>query len=790
MFTMRIFSAPLVNRFAAAATLLLAYNVCLAQGTIEGRVAEQGSGEALGFAVVRLVGTEMGTVADKAGRYIILRVPRGTYTVQASLLGYDSQMIDGVRVVDDERAEVDIALVLAPITLSEIVVTPGRFAIMHDDPVRKQTLTKEDIHTLPQLGEDIYRAIRRLPGVSGNDFSAKFTVRGGEHEEVLVMLDGLEMYEPFHLKDIYGGALSIVDVVAIGGIDMMTGGFPTQYANHMSGVFDISSVKPTARGRTAVGISLMNARFLTEGQYDGGRGSYFLSARRGYLDIVLSLMNEDDLSPHYYDLMAKTEYRLNDRHLLSAHVLRADDDLEFVENEDGDIARTDYANTYGWLRLRSAIGLKLSAQTVLSLGQVTDSRQGTDFRTIFIATPEIRREFDLTGFEIREDRTFNLAGLRQDWYWEATDRQHLNFGIDAKRVTSDFDYFNWELLHLTGDPAGELEAVTDTIDVKLNPDGYNLGFHLGTRYRVSSAFTVEAGGRYDRVSYTDDDDFSPRLNFVYSLRMRTAIRGGWGWFHQPQSISDLDVAYGEARFYRSQRAEHRVLGVEHGFKNGIDLRVEGYQKKLTHIRPRYENLSKEVLFFPELEEVSVFLEPERGDARGVELYLKRDVGSRFSWWASYGLSRAEERIEGIEVPKNQDQRHTVYFDCYYRPNPRWQINLAWQYRSGWPYSKQVFLPIDVPEGVFPFVQTFGPRNAARLSPYHRLDLRVNRYFKLRGGRLALFGELINLYNRGNVQARFPRNVRYLGPGTDLIVEGTFDEEWFPLLPSIGASWEF
>ncbi len=780
----------LLSTLAAFIATHLAVVICFAQSTVDGRVEEQGSGEALGFAVVRVVGESIGTVADKEGRYVIVGLPDGVYAIEASLLGYGAQRVDGVRVMADTSVQVDFVLEPAPITLREIVVTPGRFAIMHDDPVRKQTLTKEDIHTLPQLGEDIYRAIKRLPGISGNDFSAKFTVRGGEHKEVLVMLDGLEMYEPFHMKDIYGGALSIVDVVAIGGIDMMTGGFPAQYGNHLSGVFDIASVKPNPTGRTAVGISLMNARFLTEGRYGDGRGSWFLSARRGYLDIVLSLMNEDDISPQYYDLMAKTEYQLNDRHRLSAHILRADDDLEFVENEDGDIAETDYANTYGWLRLRSSLGAKLSAQTVLGFGRVTDGRSGTDFRTIFIRTPEIQREINLTGFEIREKRSFDVANLKQDWIWEATDRQHLNFGIDFKRLNSDFDYFNWDLQYLTGDPAGEIEAVTDTIDVDLNPDGYTMGIHLGTRFRVTSLLTLEVGARYDHASHTDDSDVSPRLNFVYSLGKRTVIRGGWGRFHQAQNISDLDVAYGDPIFYRSQRAEHRVGGLEHGFRNGIDLRLEGYQKKLTRIRPRYENFSKEVLFFPELEEESVYLEPDGGDARGAELYLKRDVGGKFSWWTSYGLARAKERFNGNEVPKNQDQRHTIYFDCYYRPNPRWQINLAWQYRSGWPYSERIYVQIDVPEGTFPYDETFGPRNAARLPPYHRMDLRISRYFKLRGGRLAVFGEVVNLYNRANVQARYPGNVRYLGPGTDLITEGHFDEEWFPLLPSIGASWEF
>ena len=216
--------------------------------------------------------------------------------------------------------------------------------------------------------------------------------------------------------------------------------------------------------------------------------------------------------------------------------------------------------------------------------------------------------------------------------------------------------------------------------------------------------------------------------------------------------------------------------------------VEAYQKKLENIRPRYENLSKDVLFFPELEETIVFFEPESDESRGLELYLRRDTGGKFSWWTTYALARVQERIAGVDVPKNQDQRHTVYVDLNYRPTRKWHISLAWQYHSGWPYSERIFVPADKPPGEFPFEESFGPRNAARLPVYHRMDLRVNRHFKLGDGRGSIFIDIFNLYDRGNVQARFPR-ARWQGPGFPVEFDGTFDEEWLPLLPSIGARWE-
>src|SRR5690606_25915151 len=145
-------------------------------------------------------------------------------------------------------------------------------------PVVTQTLSRSDIQALPQLGEDIYRAARRLPGLAGNDYSSQINVRGGLPDELLVELDGMELYEPFHMKDIGGGALSVLDAEAIGGIDMMTGAFPAEYGDRMSGVFSIASATP-ARQRTSVGISFMNMRFLSEGRFAEGNGEWLVLAR-------------------------------------------------------------------------------------------------------------------------------------------------------------------------------------------------------------------------------------------------------------------------------------------------------------------------------------------------------------------------------------------------------------------------------------------------------------------------------------------------------------------------------
>ena len=324
-------------------------------GTIQGRVTDAASGRPLASATVLVVGTTCGTYTAEEGTFRISEVPYGVLTVQADYIGYESGRMDGILLSrNSEPVVLEFALESAPIQLSQITVTPGHFAIMGSEPVVRQTLTKTDIQTISQTGDDIYRAITRLPGIAGNDFSAKFTIRGGENEEVLVLLDGLELYEPFHVKDVSGGILSIVDATAIEGIDLITGGFPAEYGDRTSGVFNIrSSKEEKGRKRLGLGVSLMNTRFFMEGTTE--RSSWLLSARRGYLDLVLQLMKEENNpSPTYYDILGKFEHSLAENHTISANLLTSYDSMDFTE-DDRDNSNTHYGNSYGWIALKSLL---------------------------------------------------------------------------------------------------------------------------------------------------------------------------------------------------------------------------------------------------------------------------------------------------------------------------------------------------------------------------------------------------------------------------------------------------
>jgi len=359
---------------------LVVLNMPASAGEVRGRVTDRADGSPLAGVNLRLMGARLGAVSDSAGAYAIPNVPAGTYRLQASMIGYRTATLEGLTLRPETVLRQDVALRGDAIPLSEVVVTPGRFSVIQSDPAALQTLSREEVRVMPQLGEDIYRAIVRLPGVSGSDYSARFNVRGEDHGRTLVTLDGLELSEPFHLKDISGGALSVVDVEVIGGIDMMAGGFPAEYGDRQSAVMEMSSRRPREGRRTSAGLGLMNARVLSEGaNRDFG---WLVSARRGYIDLVLKLIGEEEnLSPDYYDLFGKLTFGRNSRNRFAVSVLGASDNLRFADKENGDTFKSRYGNGYGWLRWEATRGAWLHGRSLLYAGRVTGRREGTTFVT-------------------------------------------------------------------------------------------------------------------------------------------------------------------------------------------------------------------------------------------------------------------------------------------------------------------------------------------------------------------------------------------------------------------------
>ncbi len=756
--------------------------------TVSGVVLDMETGEPVVGVHLELLGDAsdvagLRTVTVADGRFHFDGVVGGEVLIRARRVGYRPVTITDTIPSSDVAAPVHFLTLLlerAPAPLAGVIVTPGHYGVLDQKLGGAQTLSRDQITAAPQVGEDVFRLIGRLPGVAASDFSAAFRVRGGANEELLVTLDGLPLVEPYHLKD-FDGALSIVDAGAVGGLELSAGGFGAAYGDRLTGLLDLRTREAEpGPPRTELALTLTALRGTSRGGFDDGRGNWLLSARLGFLDYALRLAGEDrdDFHPRYGDVFAKVSWRPNPEHRVALHFLSADDRLRFQSAIEEPLLVTAYDSRYLWATWQAQLDERVEARTMLSVGALGWNRQADRF-SYMQSRPDLA---------IRDQRRYQVVTARQDFSWAPVDRMLFNWGAEVRRATADYDYLRMQRLIFvdTAHGSNALKTRQDTLRLVPELEGTTVALYLSQRSRPWSAVTTEVGIRLDRQSYTGERQISPRASIALSLDPRTTLRTAWGAYAQAQGLHELQVQDGEDSFAAAERAHQRVASVERYFGRSITGRLEAYDRRQSVVRPRWMGLDQILELLPEVGPDRRRIAPTSARARGVELFIQRDAGvvDPLTWSASYALASSHETVAERLVPRPLDQRHSASVDASYRFGDAWRVSAAWVYHSGWP-STEVNYEADTLAGRYIILnRVFGPRNAARQPAYKRMDLRVTHRFNVGQGRVTTFLDVFNVFNRQfvPVRARQP-------PFDALIGQDRFDQ-WLPRVPSFGITWEF
>ncbi len=658
--------------------------------------------------------------------------------------------------------------------IETVVVAASRYAISRDLSASQFSIDQRTIQSMPDVGEDPIRVTQRLPGAAASGASAAAHFRGGEENEVGIMLNGQWLFDPFHIRD-YQNIFSTIDARAIEGVEVYTGGFPVRYGDRMSGLVLMDSLQPEKARHTEIGISVFNTSLLTAGSDNDS--NWLFSARRGNLDLVI---DPEYGQPSYFDVFGEYTFDISPNARLSVNALYADDEVEIVtESDPAELERvvSDTRNAQLWLRLDSSWSSTLTSSTVLSMIDYKNRRDGT------VNDPE-----KLVA-RVADDRDVSQYGIRQDWAWTPSERHRMQWGLQLAYSEADYvydgaaQYFGLQEIYL-----GQPDEVIRTLTA--DPDGGSYALYVSDRWRVGERAMMEWGLRWDDQTYTDassDSQLSPRFNMLWQLRGHTELRFSVGRYYQSQSVQSLQIEDGITNFWPAQRADQLIVGMRHLTVNDTSIRVEAFLKEIRELRPRFENLYDPLGIIPELQADRVRLDPSKGRARGVELSADRSVGS-WNWWASYTWSKATDRIDGDNVPRSWDQRHAVQGGFGWHNDEGWDFSMAASVHSGWPATNLALVPDGLDEDGEPqFIAVPGPRNAEQYSTFASLDLRLSRRFDVKRGTLLAFVEVSNVLNRDNVCCR-DWDIEDDEAGNEFLEDS--QDYWLPLLPAIGILWEF
>jgi outer membrane receptor for ferrienterochelin and colicin len=611
-------------------------------------------------------------------------------------------------------------------TIEEVVVNASTHQFLMAHMSSSLSFDRENLSKRPAIANDALRVSSRLPGSANNGVSARSSIRGGRENEMLIVFNGMRLYEPFHLHQ-FNQLFSVIDSRSIDSIDVLTGGFPVTYGDRLSGVTVLNMTpRRTVDDSKELGFGLYTASYLQTLSLN--QHNLVISLRRSTIDLFLGAVEHDLGTPSFADMHIQYQFDIDQERTFKTNVLWFGDDLSINDSNNTESVDSSFSSFYTWLSYRREQDNGPTTETKIGFTAIKDDRKG------FVNKPQM-----VTG-SLADDQEFRVYTLEHT--------RKYNFGNSLLNVGASYRYLDAEYgFHSTLriDPRFTKISNFERSEIRQFEEtelGQQLAAFVSYKHQLLHQLYVEAGVRMDTQDYLSNGwskQVTPRLNLLYRFPSAGELRIGLGKFSQSQGIHELNASDGIQFFQRPQKANHYVLSYKQSFSH-LDLKIEAYRKVTDEPEFYFENLTDPLSIVPELQVDRTQVDPSRVAAKGIELSVSGDWrGNEF--WLNYTRAEVEETIDGSRVRRSSDQKHAANIG-WSRQFRYWQMAVESTYHSGWPTTQ---LTLDSSGNA---EQTI--RNDHRLSHYLTVDVKGTRQWELNHSKLRLEIGVTNLFNRNNV----------------------------------------
>ncbi len=783
--------------------------------TVSGYVREAGSEEALIGVNVFLPGTAIGTTTNPYGFYSLTLPMQDSVRLAYSFVGYDAVL----RTLPFQRNQ-QVNVTLKPgKDLTEVTVTSSRIEEkVSDSPQMSQIdIPVSQIKKIPAfLGEkDVLKVLQLMPGVQkGSEGSTGIYVRGGGPDQNLIILDDAIVYNANHLF----GFFSVFNGDALKSVELTKGGFPARFGGRLSSVIDLN-MKDGNREKLhgEGGIGLISSRLTLEGPLTKNRkGSFLVSARRTYLDVVAAPLvraqsdGQTSAGYYFYDLNAKANYDLGqkDKVYLSGYFGR---DRFYAKdtgaNSDGTNVGLGWGNATGTLRWNHLFSQRLFSNLSLIY---------SDYK--FQIASDERSRTSTDQFSLRYNSGIRDFSLKYDFDFYPNPQHSLRFG--AQTIQHRFTP-SAIVLKNVGD--AQFSRNIDNIDV------LESGLYVEDTWRPNALWRLNGGLRLSHFIQKQTNYIrpEPRLSVAYMLKPDLSLKGSYALMNQYVHLLSntgiglpTDLWVPTTARIKPQQSEQVAAGIAKDFnKSGLSLTVEGYYKTMKNIINYREGASFLLIGDPtSAEQVSWEdnVTAGKGWSYGTEVLLQKKAG-RFSGWAGYTLSWTQwqfpELNGGRKFYPRYDRRHDVSLVGIYELSKRITLSATWVYGTGnaltvpqaeyRAYRHQPGIrgtgvsstgAKAIIAGLFdsgPRVSDYGTeKNSFRAEAYHRMDFGIQFHKQKKRHERTWEFSFYNLYNRRNP---FFYQIETVTEGTapkQTSRTGLFRYSVFPIVPAFSYNFKF
>ena len=703
----------------------------LPTATVYGKVTDE-QNHPIEMANVIVTELLVGQTTNNRGAYELQVLSDTTLLINFSFVGYEPKQV-AIRLKSGEKRKLDVTLHSTAQNLPDVVIS--------DRAIDASSLTRLDAKQaalLPTMGGGIENLIKTLPGViSNNELSSQYTVRGGNFDENLVYVNGIEIYRPFLVGSGQQEGLSFVNSRLVNNIEFSAGGFAAEYGDKMSSVLDVTYKKPRETAGSLT-LSLLGAEAHVEGVTGNDRFSYLVGARYKNTAIALNMMDtKGSYKPNFTDVQALFHYKLSDKWDLSLlgyysrnqyylmpqsssaetgminAVLRLD---VYFEGQEVD----NYTTGLGAATFEYKPNKDLSLKFITSAYSAYETETYDIFGEYWLGQVETNLGSEQQGNVISNMGTgAYLNHARNAFYAQVYNFDHkgtkvngqnvFKWGVRYQRQNIDDVVNEWNLVDSAGynlphpmDEPGVMPTQLSDIQLDVfhrahntlginNLDGY-IQQSMTFPVRNEGEVVVTGGLRANYWGYNNKVYVSPRAGIAYKPETEgrdLVFRLSGGVYNQTpfyREIRNMDgTLYKDADVQKSYQV---ILGSDYKFRawnRPFILTSEAYYKYLKNVIP-YDIDNVRIRYYAD--------QRAKGYATGLDFKVNGEFVKGIDSWASLSLMRTREVIEGDTAgwhyrPSNQLASFSLFFQDYIPNAPTWRVNLTLTFGTGMPVNDPV-----------------------------------------------------------------------------------------------------
>lgn len=777
----------------------LCWNVFAAEYQIKGVVIDQSTRQPLEFVNVLVVGLGIGASTDANGNFLITQVPPGIYRLQASFLGYKTELTPEYR-VNHVTPYVQIELEEENASLNEVVVTASPFQKVPESPVSLRVIGLQEIEKAPGANRDISKVVQNYPGVAFSPIGYRndLIVRGGGPSENRFYLDGVEIpnINHFSTQGASGGPVGLIDADLIRSVKFYSGAFPADKGNALSSVLDFS-LRDGDMERNSLKATLGASEVsLSSNGHIGNKTSYLVSVRQSYLQALFKILGLPFL-PAYTDASFKIKTRFDSHNELTLLGLGGIDRMKLnlgIEGEDA-----EYMLSY----------LPEINQETYTVGGVYRHYSQRHVQSIVLSQSYLNNrnvKYRDNDESSEENLTLRLGSIEQ----ETKLRMENTSSWSVWKVKAGFDlnYSRYKSNEYRKVFANALREYDYHTDLSL----WRWGMFASVDYAApDKSFTASMGVRTDGNNYSDKmkelwRQLSPRLSVSYRLIEGLTLSGHVGLYYQLPSYTALGFK-GEEGEYVNRHLDYisvsqESLGLSWTPNENMELSAEGFYKLYGHMP---FSLSDQIPLSCKGNDYGTIgneaLSSEaKGRSYGVELMFKWLLTQKLNLSSSLTVFKSEfkDGEQGSYVPSAWDNRFILNMSGTYNFPKHWSLGAKVSCIGGSPYT-----PYDVEKSSLVEAWNVQGRayydysryNQERLPVFGQLDVRVDKTFYLKK---CMLGFYLDIQNITASKLRQPDALMSTGqienPSAPLseqrYVMKSIRQESGTLLPTLGITFEY